>query len=228
MAKFEDLFASLDAAHDYYAKHVDTVELTVAISKLQKDSKVFIAAAKTIGKVPSKIKGMPASLAAMHAVSEKVKPLIKEIDQFGKLMREAQEAAVENGEKHAEGKKLTVNITEARVLLTGDPDERLIVTGPLKRFLYFINQAEWLLSRFPEGSLTDVKGLVKVVDREALKENDYSLTPGRYVGVASEVEAEDFDFNESIRAIHEEIESLNGEATVLGDTIAMKFKELLV
>ena len=30
------------------------------------------------------------------------------------------------------------------------------------------------------------KGLVKLVDRKELKENDWSLTPGRYVGVAPE------------------------------------------
>ena len=49
---------------------------------------------------------------------------------------------------------------------------------------YFYHQAEWLVERFPEGKLRDVEGLVKLVDRKELKENDWSLTPGRYVGVA--------------------------------------------
>ena len=39
--------------------------------------------------------------------------------------------------------------------------------------------------------------------------NDWSLTPGRYVGVAPEEEDEDFDFEEALRDIHVELEDLN-------------------
>ena len=44
-----------------------------------------------------------------------------------------------------------------------------------------------------------------MVDLKELEENDWSLTPGRYVGVAPEDEDEDFDFEETIREIHLEL-----------------------
>lgn len=56
----------------------------------------------------------------------------------------------------------------------------------LKRARYFHHQAEWLVERFPDEKLRDVEGLVKLVDKDKSKENDWSLTPGRYVGVAPE------------------------------------------
>ena len=91
---------------------------------------------------------------------------------------------------------------------------------------YFHKQAHWLQERFPEAELCDVEGLVKLVDREEIKTNDWSLTPGRYVGVAPEVEDEDFDFEETLRDIHIELQGLNEEATVLAAQIQKNFEEL--
>ena len=63
-----------------------------------------------------------------------------------------------------------------------------------KQVRYFYKQVLWLLERFPEAVLRDVDGLVKLVDLKAIEAADWSLTPGRYVGVAAEVVDEDFDF----------------------------------
>ena len=54
--------------------------------------------------------------------------------------------------------------------------------------------------------LRDVEGLVKLVDRAEIEAHDWSLTPGRYVGVAPEETDEDFDFEEALRAIHIDLE----------------------
>ena len=96
----------------------------------------------------------------------------------------------------------------------------------LKLARYFYHQAEWLVERFPEGKLHDVEGLVKLVDKVELKENDWSLTPGRYVGVAPEEEDPDFDFGETMRAIHAELDGLNTQATELAKKISDNFKKL--
>ena len=82
------------------------------------------------------------------------------------------------------------------------------------------------MERFPEEKLCDVEGLVKLVDRAELKENDWSLTPGRYVGVAPEEIDEDFDFEETRRTIHAELEGLNEEAAELAKKISENFKGL--
>ena len=96
----------------------------------------------------------------------------------------------------------------------------------LKLVRYFYKQAHWLLSRFPDGELRDVEGLVKLVSHKELEANDWSLTPGRYVGVASEEVDEDFDFEEALRDIHVELAGLNEEATELAAKIARNFEEL--
>jgi len=96
----------------------------------------------------------------------------------------------------------------------------------LKLARYFHHQVEWLTERFPEGKLRDVEGLVKLVDRAELKENDWSLTPGRYVGVAPEEEDPDFDFGETMRTIHAELEDLNAQAANLAIKISEYFKKL--
>ena len=96
----------------------------------------------------------------------------------------------------------------------------------LKQVRYFYQQAHWLTERFPDAELRDVEGLVKLVDRAEIKANDWSLTPGRYVGIAPEEEDEDFDFREALREIHEELEGLNAEAATLAVTIKHNFKAL--
>ena len=91
---------------------------------------------------------------------------------------------------------------------------------------YFWRQARWLTERFPDGELRDVQGLVKLVGRTEIEANDWSLTPGRYVGVAPEEEDEDFDFAETMREIHAELEGLNAEAAVLAARIQENFEKL--
>ena len=72
----------------------------------------------------------------------------------------------------------------------------------LRRARHFVQQADWLQERFPDARLRDVEGLVKLVERGEVEAHDWSLTPGRYVGVAPEEEDEDFDFEEALRSIH--------------------------
>lgn len=227
-ADFADLIRALDAADTYLAEHTDTAELKAGIAKLKADAAAFAKDSAALAEPGAEIAALTDARAAMQPMAEQAKALIKEIDHLAKLAQKAQEATLAGGQKAAEGKKLLAMITEARVPLTGDPNIHLSVTGSLKRARYFEGQAEWLLSRFPEGKLRDVEGLVKLVDQTELATNDYSLTPGRYVGIAPEEDDEDFDFEETIKEIHLEIETLNAEAAELADAIASNFEELAV
>jgi type I restriction enzyme M protein len=96
----------------------------------------------------------------------------------------------------------------------------------LKTTAYFERQAHWLLSRFPDGKLVDVPGLVKLVSRKEIEAADWSLTPGRYVGVAPVEEDEDFDFEQTMHDIHVEIADLNKEAVELAEAIQRNFEGL--
>ena len=227
-ADFDELLEVLEKACVHFTAHTDTSELKAGIDKLATDAKRLSTDAVKLVQPDASIEALTAALKAMQPIADQAKALIKEIDHLAKLMQKAQEEAIAAGEKAAEGKKLLAALNVARVALTGDPEIHLTPTGALKRFRYFVGQADWLLSRFPEGKLCDVAGLVKLVDMEELAENDYSLTPGRYVGVAPEAEDEDFDFEETIKEIHDELETLNAEAAELAETIAKNFAELIV
>lgn len=72
----------------------------------------------------------------------------------------------------------------------------------------------WLKENFPSGSYGDVEGLCKIVDVAEVEENDWSLTPGRYVGYSIELD-EDFDYTARLGEIHSELATLNSEATTL-------------
>jgi type I restriction enzyme M protein len=247
-ADFADLLATCDAAVAFFAKHLDDDSLIGAIARLRADCDGLGGAAAGLMSAPTEIGALNARLAVMQPVGDKAKAVMKEIDAASKLMQKAQEALVAKGERQieaqtsdaaakrvmvevrkisAEGKKLVAGIAEARVPLTGDPAVQQTVTGCLKRLRYFEGQAHWLLSRFPDARLRDVQGLVKLVDHAELAANDYSLTPGRYVGVAAEVEDDDFDFEEALRDIHLELDGLNTEAAELAEVIGKNFEELL-
>jgi type I restriction enzyme M protein len=72
----------------------------------------------------------------------------------------------------------------------------------------------WFKEHFPDGTYQDVEGLCKIVTLDEVIEQDYSLTPGRYVGVSIELDM-DFDYQGRIKEIHAELGLLNGEANKL-------------
>jgi len=82
--------------------------------------------------------------------------------------------------------------------------------------------------REEEGSefYEDIKGLCKVATLDEVREQGYSLNPGRYVGVAEAVE-EDFDFVERLEELNEELEGLNLEAREIEEEISENVSKLL-
>ena len=108
--------------------------------------------------------------------------------------------------------------------LSGNPDEE--EPGLLHNVEYFYKQAHWLQSRFPESKYKNVEGLCRVVNQKEIEAKDWSLSPGRYVGVDAAPE-DDFDYEERLKEIHIELEGLNEEAAALAKTISENFKSLL-
>ncbi|MDI1317901.1 class I SAM-dependent DNA methyltransferase [Flavobacterium sp.] len=95
----------------------------------------------------------------------------------------------------------------------------------IDQILYFNKEAHWLISRFPNSEYADVAGLCKVVDKTEIANNDFSLTAGRYVGVAPQID-EDFDYEERMAEIKVELLSLNEEAVGLAEQIQLNLTEL--
>lgn len=109
--------------------------------------------------------------------------------------------------------------------LSGNPDEEEL--GLLHETEYFYKQAHWLTSRFPEGVYTDVEGLCKIVTQAEIEAKDWSLSPGRYVGVDTTTD-DDVDYEERLNEIHIELEGLNEEAIALANAIAENYKSILI
>ena len=105
-------------------------------------------------------------------------------------------------------------------------DVRPSAVEALRRARDFVPRAGWLQERFPDAKHPDVDGLVKLVERGAVESHVWSLTPGRYVGVASEEKNENLGFDETVRDIQLELEGLNEEAAELPVTIARNFEVL--
>jgi type I restriction enzyme M protein len=80
---------------------------------------------------------------------------------------------------------------------------------------------------FPEGSYRDVPGLCAVVSHDDIEKHDWSLNPGRYVGVAAGEQEDDEEFKIRLEAMQEELETLNAEATQLQEKIARNVAEVL-
>jgi len=98
---------------------------------------------------------------------------------------------------------------------------------PLYQGVYYYKQIHWLQDKFPEAAYRDVEGLVCLVSGKEIEKNDWSLTPGRYVGIAPIEDAEDFNFNDRMREIHTELNELIREANKLSTLIQCNFEELL-
>ena len=157
------------------------------------------------------------------SLAENSHDLAKEADELYKLTARLIETSEQEYEAKSEPDWNGRGLSRAR---KAADDARRRAVEQLDRVRYFHQQTRWLTERFPEGELRDVEGLVKLVDRAEIEANDWSLTPGRYVGVAPEEEDEDFDFKEALREIHIELENLNAESVVLAERIRRNFEEL--
>ncbi|MBC2919676.1 type I restriction-modification system subunit M [Staphylococcus saprophyticus] len=97
---------------------------------------------------------------------------------------------------------------------------------------YFQKQIDWLLERFPDGKYQDVIGLCKVAKldgEDGIIDQDYSLNPGRYVGIVIEddgMTAEQFQGN--LSSLNEEFKQLNEEAKELEAQIEKNLDSLVI
>ena len=159
----------------------------------------------------------------LHDMAERCRDLTRQIDLAAKLADRAVDIAVNELNARESGHWANMDINRARKALD---DARAASVQALRLARYFVSQADWLQERFPDAELLNVEGLVKLVDRAEIEAQDSSLTPGRYVGVASEEEDEDFNFEEALRSIHIDLQGLNDEAAELATRISRNFEEL--
>lgn len=95
---------------------------------------------------------------------------------------------------------------------------------------YWQSNIDWLTERFPEGRYRDVVGLckaAKIEGEDGIKDQDYSLNPGRYVGVVIEDDGlTQEEFKQRMMAYYIKLTELNREAHGLEGKIAENLKGL--
>ena len=97
----------------------------------------------------------------------------------------------------------------------------------IKATEYFFSHIAWLHERFPEAKYEDVTGLCKLADLNEVKEQEYSLNPGRYVGVVIEEDGKtEEEFIEEMLALNDELNKLNKEAKELESVINHNIRQI--
>jgi type I restriction-modification system DNA methylase subunit len=120
-------------------------------------------------------------------------------------------------------------IDEYRAVLAAAPETSDDEDAPPK--IYWQEQIDWLTERFPNGVYTDVIGLCKAAKldgEDGIIDQDYSLNPGRYVGVVIEDDGmTEEEFKVEMLRINAELTNLNDEAHTLERTVAENLRSLV-
>ncbi len=209
-------------------------ELAEAETAYQADRETLVKALENFRRLyeaspPTMNLDQHAAREAFNPLAEQTKGLSKQVDLLYKLTARGVQLA----------QKLTVTINnlplpegegfdrkQAGKRLKQLEEERKQSEEQLKLAAYFYRQVVWLQDRFPEAVICPVPGLCKAVTRADIEAADWSLTPGRYVGVAPPEVDEDFDFEQTMRDIHVELADLNREAVELSAKIQENFEGL--
>lgn len=81
---------------------------------------------------------------------------------------------------------------------------------------YYYDQIQWLQERFPNGVYEDVTGLCKAATLAEIEEQDWSLNPGRYVGVVIEEDGlTEEEFLAEMKERNKKLKELNNQANSL-------------
>jgi len=237
-----DLRGRFDALAKAVAKHPDlngdkkqaladaVTELREAATLYEADAKKLLASLHTFGQkyakaLPDKNDAQHVARKAFDPNAEAIRGLVKQVDLLYKLAARVADLGAELATDDTIAAAFDRRAT-SRLVKQLD-EERKAAVEQLKHAVYFHRQVAWLQDRFPKAELQVVPGLVKLVDRKEIEVADWSLTPGRYVGVAPPEEDGDFDFEQTLRDIHTELADLNKEAAMLAAKIQENFEELM-
>lgn len=148
---------------------------------------------------------------ALHASLKQLDKAIRELDK-----RKA--GAAKAAGKRSGGNRQTKVVKDAVQALHDE----------VKQAESYFGHIEWLQQRFPGATYEDVTGLCKLASSSEMEEQDWSLNPGRYVGVVIEEDGKtEEEFIEALSASHDELSELAAAAGVLQDVIAQHVAQLI-
>lgn len=116
---------------------------------------------------------------------------------------------------------LSADIKEVKALLADIKADR-------SEAEYFFNHISWLQERFPHAEYEDVTGLCKLATPDEVKEQDYSLNAGRYVGVVIEEDGwTEEEFTQYLQAMSDDFEELNKLSQEISSVVVQNLKLLV-
>lgn len=161
--------------------------------------------------------------AAQIELRERFDPFFEKLQQDLKVL----DKAVRNVEKAAAGPANGNGARGSDKQLKGVKVKLSELHAEMKSAEEFFKHIAWLQERFPKAEYEDVTGLCKLATPEEIKEQDYSLNPGRYVGVVIEEDGKtEEEFAELMRDLSSELKGLNGSADNLSVLIERNVVEL--
>ncbi len=143
------------------------------------------------------------------------------LKQLDKIVRKHEKAKSEAAKKA--GKRTTTDRDTKRLK---EALEQL--HKEVKNAESYYHHIHWLQERFPAAEYEDVTGLCKLATQEEIKEQDYSLNPGRYVGVVIEEDGKtEEEFLNYIAEQYSALEVLENESNKLMKVISQNCQAIL-
>lgn len=143
------------------------------------------------------------------------------LKQLDRIVRAHEKKLAE--EAAAEGKRATADRKTKALKMTLEA-----LHAEVKNAEACFSHIRWLQERFPEAAYEDVTGLCRLATPAEVKEQEYSLNPGRYVGVVIEEDGRtEEEFVEELRLLNETLLGLNQTARDAQTTIAANIRQLI-
>ena len=160
--------------------------------------------------------------AAQHELREAFDPFFEALHaglkRLGKSVRQHEKARAEAARSN--GKRTTTDRETKQLKAAVEAMHQEVRNAEL-----YHRHIHWLHERFPKAVYEDVTGLCKLATVEEVREQDYSLNAGRYVGVVIEEDGmTEEEFIEQILALNDDYESTSAEAHELELVITSNIK----
>jgi type I restriction enzyme M protein len=151
------------------------------------------------------------------AILPQLQKTLNEFEKARNILNEVQEKLKE---ANGNSKQLQTELTKANREFAKAQKEKELVEKQHKelhdKHEYCLAQINWLNERFPNGVYEDVTGLCKAATLKEIEEQDWSLNPGRYVGVVIEEDGlTEEEFLQVIKSEHSKLEELNSKSKEL-------------
>jgi type I restriction enzyme M protein len=169
-------------------------------------------------------KAVDAKNKAQHQLREAFDPFFAALHdglkQLDKIVRQHEKQQAEQAQK--DGKRGT---TDRKTKSLKTALEALHVE--VKHAEIFYQHIHWLQERFPKAEYEDVTGLCKLASPAEVQEQEYSLNPGRHVGVVVEEDGKtEEEFIADVLGLDGELTGLNRVAAKLEATISANIKQI--